>query len=452
MSDERHTSEAIDLLVALIRNACVNTGDPTSGNEIRSVRTVQEYLGMKGTVVEPVPGRASVVYRLKGFDPSAPALLMIPHLDVVPADDAEWTHDPFGAVRADGFIWGRGAVDMLNLTSAMVVVFKWLTVGLMAQPPGDIILACVADEEAGGVFGARNLVDNHWDLVTCDYVLTEVAGPTLTTSDGVALPVTVAEKGPMWRKATTTGTPGHGSQPYGRDNAVETLGRAIVKIAGSDQPVRVTEQWLLFVDYLGLDSDVTKMLKDPDSVDSAIETVSEYDIALARWIHACTHMTLSTNVVEGGTKINMIPDTAHADIDIRLLPGQDASDVDDHLRKVLGPDLFDEITFVPVLDMTANQSVTSGRLWNAIGAAAEHHLGTSRLAPTLTPVTTDARFFRERGIPSYGVGLFDDTATFSQMLAMFHGIDERVSEVSVQRTTEFLATVIEAFGSQRGES
>ncbi len=440
--------EAIDLMVDMVRNACINTGEPTSGHEIRSVRTVQAYLDDPGTVVEPIPGRASVIYRLKGIDPSAPSLLLVPHLDVVPANADDWSFDPFAGDRSDGIVWGRGAVDMLNVTAAMIVVYRWLRDGVLPAPQGDVILACVADEEAGGAHGAKHLVDEHWDLVKCDYVLTEVAGPTLGRPGAPALPVTVAEKGPMWRSAQTEGTAGHGSQPYARTNAVLTLANAFSRIGTADQPVDITDAWIEFVPHLGLDSSLTAMLVDPDRIDAAIESVAETDETLARWIHACTHMTFSPNVASGGEKVNMIAESAEGLIDIRLLPGQDASDLEDHLRKVLGPDLFEQIEFAPILDMEANSSPSEGPLWDAIADAAEEHLGTRQLAPTLTPVTTDARFFRARGIPAYGVGLFDDSVTFPEMLAMFHGIDEKVSEESVRATTRFLASVVTAFSER----
>lgn len=440
--------EAVELMVELIANACVNTGDPESGYEIRSVRTIQTYLDEPGTVVEPIEGRASVVYRVKGTDTTAPTLLLIPHLDVVPADAKDWTFDPFSAERFDGFVWGRGCVDMLNVTASMVVVYRWLRDGLLPPPEGDVILACVADEEAGGVYGAQHLVNKHWDLVSCNYVLTEVAGPTIGTTMHPSLPVTVAEKGPSWTAASTVGIAGHGSQPYGRSNAVLTLADSFSRIGSVEQPIRITDEWIEFVPHLGLESEMNQMLVDPDRIDVAIESIAEGDQTLARWIHACTHMTFSPNVIGGGTKANMIPDAAVGDIDIRMLPGQDATDAEDHLRKVLGPDLFDAVDFTSRLTMEANSSPAQGPMWDAIADAAEQHLGTRRLAPTLTPVTTDARFFRERGIPSYGVGLFDRSVTFPEMLAMFHGVDERVSEESVRATTRFLASVVEAF-SQR---
>jgi acetylornithine deacetylase/succinyl-diaminopimelate desuccinylase-like protein len=435
-------------MVEMIRNACVNTGEPGSGHEIRSVRTVQEYLGEAGTVVEPVQGRASVVYRLAGRDPSAPALLLIPHLDVVPATAADWTFGPFEAEASGGYIWGRGAVDMLNVTAAMVVVFRWLRDGVLPHPEGDVVLACVADEEAGGVHGTQHLVEHHWDLIACDYVLTEVAGPTIGTPGDPSLPVTVAEKGPMWRTATTQGIAGHGSQPYSRSNAVLKLADAFSRIGAADQPVSITQAWIDFVPHLGFDADVTAMLVDADRVDGVIDTLAESEPTLARWVHACTHMTLSPNVFTGGQKANMIPDSAEGEIDVRLLPGQNPMDLEDHLRKVLGPDLFDEVQFESKLDMGANTSPAEGPLWEAIADAAEEHLGTRRLAPTLTPVTTDARFFRNLGIPAYGVGLFDDSVTFPEMLAMFHGVDERVSEESVRATTRFLASVVTSFSSR----
>lgn len=252
----------------------------------------------------------------------------------------------------------------------------------------------------------------------------------------------------MWRKTSTQGIAGHGSQPFGRSNAVVTMADAFARIADADQPVSITDEWADFVPHLAIDDELRRMLLDPDLVDAAIEAIAESDLTLARWIHACTHMTLSPNVLRGGTKVNMIPDSATGVIDIRVLPGQDIVDLEDHLHKVLGPDLLDSIELTAVNDMLANSSPASGPLWDAIADAAEEHLGTRQLAPTLTPVTTDARFFRERGIPAYGVGLFDDAITFPEMLEMFHGVDERISEESVRQTTRFLASVVTAFSER----
>ena len=442
-SFSRYLDDAVRLTQRFIANACVNTGDPGSGTEIVSVRTIQDYLGEEGTVIEPLPGRASVVYRIQGTEADAPRLLLLPHLDVVPAVRSSWSHDPFAGDIADGFIWGRGAVDMLNITASMVAVFKSLLDGSSPAPRGDVILAAVADEEAGGIYGAQFLIENHWDLVACDMVLTEVAGPNLTGSAGTALPVTVAEKGSAWRKVHAYGTAGHGSQPYARDNAVVNLARAFADIATTPHPVLITPEWTRFVEYLPFDDVILDDLMDPERVDEAIDQIAEIDVTLARWVHACTHLTLSPTVFDGGGKANVVPSAADGEIDIRILPGQDANDLNDHLRKVLGPDRYDALDFEVIFDIAANGSLPEGPLWEAIANAAEIHTGSRSLAPTLTPVMTDARFFRARGIPSFGVGLFDDSVTFAEMLAMFHGADERVSVESVRRTTAFLSTVIQ---------
>ena len=247
---------------------------------------------------------------------------------------------------------------------------------------------------------------------------------------------------------TARGDAGHGSQPYGRQNAVIDLATAFSMIGATSPPALLTEEWHRFVPHLPLQDDLRSMLVDPDQVDDAIETIAVSDLTLARWIHACTHLTLSPNVIKGGVKTNIVPDTAEGDIDIRLLPGQEPNEIVDYLRKVLGPDRFDTLGFESVIDTKANSSPPSGDLWDAISDAAEIHVGSRLLAPTLTPVFTDARFFRAKGIPSYGVGLFDESVTFPEMLAMFHGADERVSTASVRRTAAFLATVIERFSAR----
>jgi acetylornithine deacetylase/succinyl-diaminopimelate desuccinylase-like protein len=439
--------EAIELLVEMIRNSCVNDGTVTGGHEHRSVATLQAYFGHSGTVVEPQPGRQSVVYRVPGTG-GGPALLLLPHLDVVPASGAAWTHDPFAGVRADGFVYGRGAVDMLNVTAAMAVVFKSYLVGAVEPLSGDLIFAGVADEEAGGQYGAAHLVEEHWDLVACDYVLTEVAAPSFPAADGPVLPVTVAEKGPAWRKMTTRGLSGHGSQPYGTSNALTPLAEALAKLAAAPTPVDITEDWHRFVTGLGLDTDLEHRLLDEDLVDDAIADLAVEDPAFARWVHACTHLTITPTMLDAGVKMNVVPEFGEGFVDVRKLPGQDEAAVDDHFRKVLGPALYDEIDFEPFMEFPATSSSASGPLWDAIGDAAEDLTGSRTLVPAITPVGTDARFFRARGIPGYGVGLFDDRVTFAEMLAMFHGDDERVSERSVDLTTQMLAATMNRFGSR----
>jgi acetylornithine deacetylase/succinyl-diaminopimelate desuccinylase-like protein len=437
--------EVVDLLVELIRNACVNDGTADSGHEVRSVDTLAAYLGERGTEFEPHPGRRSTVYRLAGSDPRAPSLMLMGHLDVVPVSEEGWSRDPFGGERADGFVWGRGAVDMLNQTASMAAVFRRYLTGEARPLAGDLLFLAVADEEAGGKLGARWLVDEHWDTVRCDYLLTEIGTPFIHGEDGPGLPVTVAEKGPQWRRITSRGEPGHGSQPFGAANALVPLAAALGRLGDMPPGAHITDEWRRFVEAWAPSADLRSDLLDPERVDEAIERIALDDLGLARWIHACTHLTISPNTLVGGQKANVIPDLAVAEIDTRSLPGQDESDVIDHFRKVIGPGL-DEFDVETVEATPASGSDPSGPLWDALEGATSDVAPGVKLVPALIPVGTDARFFRRRGTVAYGVGLFDDRVDFGDFLRMFHGHDERVSEESLALTAQLIDATVERFG------
>lgn len=440
-------SEVAELLTALIRNQCVNDGRPDSGHEVRSVNTLTDYLERPGEVFEPHPGRQSVVYRVPGTTRGAPRLALMGHLDVVPANPAGWSRDPFAAEVVDGVLWGRGAVDMLNLTASMAAVFRRYLHGEAEPPPGDLLFLGVADEEAGGALGAKYLVEEHWDRVACEFLLTEIGYPAVATQRGRVYPVSVGEKGPYWRRLRTTGTPSHGSQPYRADNALVLLARAVTALAERPTPVEFCAEWRSFVAGLGLPATEAAALLDPEKIDMAIDRMAEESPAMARYVHACTHLTVSPNVLRGGVKANVIADEAVAEVDVRAVPGQDAETVQGHLRQVLGAD-WDRIEVEPVLDHSPTASPRRGPLWDAIGEAFSDLPGSAHVVPTLMPVATDARFFRTRGTTAYGVGLYDEGVNFADFMAMFHGNDERVSLASLGETARLLARVVEAFGDR----
>jgi len=435
-------SPAVDLLATLIRNGCVNNGTPGSGQEHRSVETLAGYFGKGGTVTEPHPGRQSVTYRVPGTRPDAPALLLMGHTDVVPATPDRWTHDPFGGEIIDGFVWGRGAVDMLNLTAAMATVFKPFLTGDTEPLPGDLIFLAVADEEAAGILGAHHLVTERWDLVGAPYVLTEIAYPALETASGPKYPVSVGEKGPFWTKIRSAGEPGHGSTPFARKNALEPLVEAVHTLFTTPAPVVISAEWKAFIEGLELGPDERAELTDPDRIDGALERIAAESPGLASYIHACTHLTVSPNVLHGGVKANMIPDFAEAEIDLRALPGMTRGDIDTFFTKAMGA-ARDRLEIVPVADHEANSSPISNPLWEVVVDSIEELTGTRSVVPTMMPATTDARFFRERGSIAYGVGLFDDSIAFGDFLAMFHGDDERVSVRSVDMTVQLLSEILE---------
>jgi acetylornithine deacetylase/succinyl-diaminopimelate desuccinylase-like protein len=436
-------SVAVELLQSLIRNACVNDGTMESGHEERSVATLQDFFGVEGEIFEPAPGRQSLVYRVEGRSPSAPSLALVPHIDVVPVNPGGWSLDPFTAEITDGWVHGRGAVDMLNVTAAMAVAVRPYLTG-ERTPAGDLVFAAVADEEAGGRLGAMHLVDEHWDLVGADHLLTEVAYPALTGESGRWVPVTVGEKGAYWSILTAEGVPAHGSAPYGADNALHKLVSALAGILDTAQPAAITGEWERFAGSLGLGSDSIGRLTDVDLLDEEIDRIAGSDPTLARYLHAATHLTISVNVLRSGSKINVVADRARAELDIRGLPGMDRSLVDSHLRKAMGV-AGDQVEITPVMDGNATISSIDNPLWTAIGDAVEDLDGHRQLAPTLATVATDARFWRRRGTVAYGVGLFDDRMTFSEMLGLFHGNDERISTESVDLTTALYEKVLDRF-------
>jgi len=191
--------ETTDLLRALIRNECVNDGTPDSGHEHRSVATIADFLSAEGTVFEPHPGRQSVLYRVPGTTPGAPRLMLMGHTDVVPAGETGWAHPPFAATRADGCIWGRGAVDMLNQTAAMAAVFRPYLNGETAPLPGDLLYLAVADEEAAGHLGAGWLTEHHWEEVACEYLITSGSDCRPAASPATAAnPTALATRWSRW--------------------------------------------------------------------------------------------------------------------------------------------------------------------------------------------------------------------------------------------------------------
>lgn len=337
---------------------------------------------------------------------------------------------------------------MLNLTAAMAAVFRPYLTGELDPLPGDLLYFAVADEEAGGVLGAEWLVNNHWEAVACDYQLTEVAFPPIESPQGAAFPVSTGEKGAYWRRVHARGVPGHGSQPYGRENAVIDLGRAIAKLAEAPTPIVITEEWLAIVEVLDLGPEISAALQDPDQIDAAIEAIAAADPEMARIAHALTHLTVSPNTVHAGVKANVIAEEGMAEIDIRSLPGQDEPEIDAHLQKALGVELYDRLTFEPVQDHPATSSPGDGLLWEAIGDGYERVAGTRLRFPYRFSGGTDARFFRPKGTVAYGAALFDDRLSTGEFAAIFHGHNERVSVESMHLTTDFLATTVERFGAR----
>jgi acetylornithine deacetylase/succinyl-diaminopimelate desuccinylase-like protein len=435
-SETDRTDEATDLLQHLIRNRCVNDGTDASGHEHRSADLLRSYLEDAGAdleTYEPEPGRTSLVAKLEGTDPSAPSLTLLGHTDVVPANADDWSHDPFGGDLIDGEVWGRGAIDMLNLTATMATGFAHLARSGF-RPAGGLTYVAVADEEALGTHGAAWLCRHAADAVHGDYVITESGGFPMGGADGTPrLPVIVGEKGVFWSRLVITGTPGHGSQPLRTDNALVKAAEVVRRIDEYRPEAQLHEAWTRFIEGIGFPPELSEPLLDPDRIDDFCDELPL--VGLARQAHACTHTTMAPTLMRAGTKLNVIPDRVELDVDIRTLPGWDTGDVVAMLEEVIG-DLADDVTIEMGSEQVSTTSPIDTPLWGALERVSRIFYPGARTVPYLTVGATDARFHRALGSVAYGFGLHSTAIGFEQYGAMFHGIDERVDVESLRLSTE----------------
>jgi acetylornithine deacetylase/succinyl-diaminopimelate desuccinylase-like protein len=340
-------------------------------------------------------------------------------------------------------VWGRGAVDMLNETSAMAVAFKALAAEGW-RPRGTLIYLAVADEEALGTFGADWMLREHPDAVRADYVLTESGGFTmpLPSRSGPKRPMMVGEKGTHWLKLRVRGTAGHGSMPFRSDNAVVKAAEVVRRIAELEPDTDISDIWRRFVLEADLPEEIARVLLDPEALGDFVR--DSEDVGVARMAHAATHTTFAPTIAHGGTKTNVIPDTVDLTLDIRTLPGQKAEDVNELVHGALG-DLADQVDIEAQNADEATASPVDTPLWDSMQRV------TARLCPGSTNVpftivgATDARFFRRAGAVAYGAGLFSDRISFADFASMFHGDDERIDQESLRLGVEFFEAVARDF-------
>lgn len=441
-----HTQETTDLLAALIRNGCVNDGTPDSGNETRNADLLRTYLEGPGVEIQtftPRPGRDSLIARIEGSDPEAPTLCLMGHTDVVPADPSGWSRDPFGGELVTAAaqrhrpelteVWGRGAVDMLNLTASMAVAMRHL-IDDGFRPRGDLLFFAVADEESGSAYGAQWMADHHREAMAADYVLTENGGLHSGPGDAPWIGINVAEKGVAWRRLRVRGNPGHGSMPFRSDNALVKAAAVINRLAEYRPPARMHELWRQRVETLGLDEETSAALMDPERIDAVLATMG--NAGAAGHLHACTHTTFSPNTSGAPVmKTNVIPGVVELGIDIRTLPGEAAAEVDEHLRTALG-ELYDQVEVEILMNDPASISRTDTPLWDVLQRAVQGPFPTARLTPQMVVGFTDARVYRQMGAVAYGAGLFSPNLDGGDFSRRFHGDDERIDVESLGLTTQ----------------
>jgi len=438
------TSETVELLRELVRAACVNTGAPESGGEIRAVRVLQRYLSeaiesgrVEAQVFEASPGRSSLVARVRGTDPAAPVLGLLGHLDVVPANAERWLHDPFGGDLIDGEVWGRGTVDMLYLTAAFATALREIALA-DDRPRGDLVLLAVADEEAGGDYGVRRLLSEHPDAFGVTEVLSESGGMRM----GAHVAIDTAEKGSAGRRLLVHGTPGHASIPYGAGSAAVAAGEVLHQLAKVEPAVELGPLWRPFVEARFDAPEIVEAMLDPVRIDTTLVELGD----IAGYAHAASRMTISPTMLRAGLAHNVIPGEAHIDLDIRTLPGATDEAVDALLREMLSelpPGVKDRVEIRHLRGWAATESPLDTPLFAAIRRAIEETDG-SPVVPIMAAGGSDAREFRGRGIPSYGFGLLSAGWSYERYRERIHAHNERIDVESVRLTLQALLRVVRA--------
>jgi acetylornithine deacetylase/succinyl-diaminopimelate desuccinylase-like protein len=431
--------EVVDLVSALIRIDTTNTGDPaTTRGERECAQWVAAQLQEVGYDTEYIdagaPGRGNVFARLPGKDRSRGTLMIHGHLDVVPAEAADWSVHPFSGAIEDGYVWGRGAVDMKDMVGMMIAVARhFKSEGIV--PPRDLLFAFVSDEEAGGKFGCKWLVDNRPDLFEgVTEAVGEVGGFSLTVPrrDGGERRlylIQTAERGMRWMRLTAHGRAGHGMLIHD-ENAVTAVAEAVARLGRHQFPIVLTdsvEQFLQAVtEETGYSFDVTS----PD-LDGAIAKLG----SIGRLVAATLRDTANPTMLAAGYKANVIPATAEAVIDCRVLPGR-LQAFEREVDELIGPDVTREW----IVDLPSYETTFDGELLDAMNAAVLAADPEARIVPYMLAGGTDAKHFARLGIRCFGFAplRLPPELDFS---ALFHGVDERVPVNSLK----FGAEVLEHF-------
>ena len=416
--------EVVDLVRALIRFDTSNTGDlATTKGEAECARWVAEQLQEVGYETEYIeagaPGRATVFTRLKGADPSRAALMLHGHLDVVPAEASDWSVHPFSGALEDGYVWGRGAIDMKDMVGMMIAVARhFKRTGIV--PPRDLVFAFLSDEEAGGKYGCQWLVDKRPDLFEgVTEAIGEVGGFTLTVprregGERRLYLIQTAEKAMRWMRLTARGRAGHGMLIHD-DNVVTAVAEATAKLGRHLFPIVMTESVELFLQAVAEETGYTFDVDSPD-LDGAVAKLG----SIGRLVAATLRDTANPTMLKAGYKANVIPATAEAVIDCRVLPGRLAA-FEREVDELIGPDVSREW----IVDLPSYETAFDGELLDAMNGAILAADPEARTVPYMLAGGTDAKAFARMGIRCFGfVPLrLPPDLDFS---ALFHGVDERV--------------------------
>jgi acetylornithine deacetylase/succinyl-diaminopimelate desuccinylase-like protein len=410
---------AQELLQALIR---FNTVNPP-GNERPAQEFLAEHLTAAGFQCELLgadPARPNLVARLPGESSQgarAPTLCYLGHVDTVLADAAEWAHDPWSGDIADGFLWGRGALDMKSQVAAEVAAASALARSGWRPPRGELLLVAVVDEETGGALGAQWITENHPEKVRCDMLVNEGGGALFEYRGRRCYGVCCAEKGVFRFTVTTDGVAGHASMPSMGENALLKMGPLLERFAARQPSYRATEEARAFLEGVG---------EDPSDPEGSLARMRAADPRLATMFEPLLGVTFTPTRIRASEKINVIPSRAELRVDCRVPPGLGEREVREGLQEVLGDeDGSWQMEFTE--QVMGNRSPVSSALMQAISEWVGEHDPDAAVVPVVLPGFTDSRHFRAAFPDCVAYGFFPQRhQSMMQTAPLIHAADERV--------------------------
>jgi len=421
-------AEVVEICRDLIRMDTTNFGDGSGPGERKAAEHVASLLsdvGIEPELYESEPGRTSVVARWGGT--TGDPLLLHGHLDVVPADADDWQVHPFSGEIQDGYVWGRGAVDMKDFDAMLLSVVR-ARAEAGAVPERPMVLCFTADEEAGGHKGAEYLIKEHPDLLAdCTEAIGEVGGFSTTVRGQRLYLIEAAEKGMAWMRLTAKGNAGHGSMRH-PDNAVTSLAAAVTRLGQHTWPVRLTPSMQVLLSAVG---EIAGVEATPENAEDLVE---EFGSA-ARMLGAVIRHSTNPTMLKAGYKVNVVPGEATAHVDGRFLPG-----FEDEFFTTLGELVGDDISIDYVSKQHALETTFDGDLVDAITSSILAEDPEAKVAPYLMSGGTDAKHWKKLGIRSFGFAPLRLPADLD-FTALFHGVDERVPVDAL----EFGARVFDRF-------
>jgi len=432
-------AEATDILSRYLQ---INTTNPP-GNETAGALFLKDLLEREGIacdIYSPQPDRGSLVSRFAGRE-GIPDLLLLHHIDVVPAEESMWQHPPFAGVLIEGELWGRGAIDCKSL-GVMELMALVLLKRQGFNPEQRVVYAATADEEAGGGRGVQWLMETRPGVLAARFIINEGVGFGFRTARRNLYFCQVAEKGSCWTNISFTGTPGHGSVPHD-DNCVVSMARAIDALARHRFPLCITEPVRRFIKGIAAEQefmpagDFMKIL-DPAHTAAVLEKIT--DPAFRQTIAAGLKNTAVPTVARAGTKTNVIPGTCSCEIDCRILPGLTPKDMEQTVSDILSAAGCKQFT-VQVTGSAASESPADTPLFGVIEACFKKHDPRAKVIPYMSSGATDSRFFRQRGITAYGV----QTDASLESVSRIHGHNERIGTEQLTLGVKILYDIIKEF-------